>query len=125
MTDLLPCPFCGGDAELMVDEFGDTSCGTVMCMSCYATSPDKSDWQDAVVAWNARALSREVICNPCALNAREGEPVFVLLGRDPDAIAAVETWIDTRMKRRGWSNKLQNAKQVLAKFIQHQEGECE
>ncbi|WP_020594151.1 Lar family restriction alleviation protein [Kiloniella laminariae] len=55
MSDLKPCPFCGGEEELMIDELDMSSnAGTVMCMTCYAVSPDEDDWNNAVAAWNAR-----------------------------------------------------------------------
>ncbi len=55
--ELKPCPFCGGEAQLMINELEDTQEGTVMCMTCYVTSTtQKSDnWKEAIEAWNTRA----------------------------------------------------------------------
>lgn len=56
-SELKPCPFCGGDADVMMPEEFDDHRGTVMCMSCFATSPDAdNNWQDAVAAWNTRTI---------------------------------------------------------------------
>lgn len=56
--ELLPCPFCGGDARLLDkggDEY-DVCCGTTQCYaSCGA------DWYleraRAIEAWNRRAMA--------------------------------------------------------------------
>lgn len=61
MTDmpektLKPCPFCGGEAELQVEELDINSLlGCVMCMECYATGAEKDNWSDAITSWNTRA----------------------------------------------------------------------
>ena len=53
--DLINCPFCNGEAELMTDEIDMSSkVGTVMCMNCYTTSQSHDDWKDAVKDWNTR-----------------------------------------------------------------------
>ena len=52
--ELKPCPFCGGEADVVFPEFEDNNHGTVMCMTCFATSPDKENWKEAVTAWNTR-----------------------------------------------------------------------
>ena len=52
--ELKKCPFCGGEADLMTDELGDSNSGTVMCMSCFAVSNTHDNWRDAILAWNTR-----------------------------------------------------------------------
>ncbi len=56
MADLKPCPFCGGDAELvhMAITAYDVRCGTP---GCYGNNPEFSK-DGAVVSWNTRAAER-------------------------------------------------------------------
>lgn len=56
MTDLKPCPFCGEKADVEFDELGGTNWHTVMCSACYATGPEEEGYDNAVTAWNTRAL---------------------------------------------------------------------
>ena len=63
MTELKPCPFCGGDAELghtdITSEYGETS--FVFCKKCSANgkmirkSFKHSSDELAIEAWNRRA----------------------------------------------------------------------
>ena len=58
MTDapeLKPCPFCGGDADLMTPEDDNMRLATAMCMGCYITGPEKETEAEAITAWNTRA----------------------------------------------------------------------
>lgn len=48
---LLPCPFCGGEAE-----FNDTSSTWVRCADCGAEIECQIERKDALLAWNRRAL---------------------------------------------------------------------
>lgn len=51
MTELLPCPFCGGEAEL-------SYCGWVSCHNCGCDGPYTGDSPDeAAAAWNTRDYS--------------------------------------------------------------------
>lgn len=67
MSDLKPCPCCGGKARLVKKEgFGPAggkfSRGYVRCDKCEITTPTKSPWEKAVTAWNRRvatALEKE------------------------------------------------------------------
>ena len=51
MTELKPCPFCGGEAKILRDIHGVVSC------SCGAvvTAKHKNDTAEAIAAWNSRA----------------------------------------------------------------------
>lgn len=49
--DLLPCPHCGGHAELIRPASGANP--YVMCVDGYCTAP-KSDEAEAIAAWNRR-----------------------------------------------------------------------
>lgn len=50
MSDLKPCPFCGGEARLVS---GPPGCHYVMCEECYATSDDRGA-ERSIAAWNRR-----------------------------------------------------------------------
>ena len=93
MTDLLKCPFCGGEAAEMLDEFdeyrekfGDefneiglgasykAVCCSVNKGGCGAVGGWKPTEDEAIAAWNARAertcerfwTGAEMICSSCA-----------------------------------------------------------
>jgi Lar family restriction alleviation protein len=57
MDELLPCPFCGGAAELYQDkgQAGAEAVWLVYCDRCLAQGPDKPKRDQAVKAWNSRA----------------------------------------------------------------------
>jgi len=54
--ELLPCPFCGGEAHLVQPH--DNSRPYVMCITSYCTSP-KMDDAKAIAAWNRRTPAPE------------------------------------------------------------------
>lgn len=60
-TELLPCPFCGGGAE--ITEHEDASCQnyrncpdvwSVLCQGCEARVMNFRDESDAIDSWNTR-----------------------------------------------------------------------
>ena len=56
MRDLLPCPFCGGEAirvDVGLSEFVD---GEVTCEDCGGNVGNYPTKADAIAAWNRRAL---------------------------------------------------------------------
>ena len=62
MTELKPCPFCGGEAELKINSFhGSYKTVYVICKSCktrtnnYGASIDYCAIDRAIELWNRRA----------------------------------------------------------------------
>lgn len=63
MSELKPCPFCGSDAELVVEqdhhgEFFKLGCSMENCCghwAYYTESVDDTPIADAIAAWNRRA----------------------------------------------------------------------
>ena len=54
--ELLPCPFCGGEAILTSRETNYFATRYfVMCEQCHAESKNCQHKEDAVYAWNKRA----------------------------------------------------------------------
>lgn len=53
MSDLKPCPFCGGEARYYVDnKYAD--CHQVICTKCAVTKSDE-DYEYVISDWNTRA----------------------------------------------------------------------
>lgn len=76
MSELKPCPFCGGDVEMHVDglpENGEAQPQFAQCEQCGALGPIDDDYDFAAHLWNTRPDSltltaavqgeREVICS--------------------------------------------------------------
>ena len=63
MTELKPCPFCGGEAELSGGCFDGESTSYVMCKKCasqgefFFVSPKYASAEKAIKAWNRRVKS--------------------------------------------------------------------
>lgn len=56
MNDLLPCPFCGGEAEILTAEsmHGGYLFG-IMCNDCRSRGDVYDTEAEAIAAWNSRA----------------------------------------------------------------------
>ena len=76
MSDFLPCPFCGGEAEF--ETYGGTACA-VVCQSCRCGTPTMSltGGMAAVNRWNLRA---ERTCR--IVEDEEGDSVCSECGAD-------------------------------------------
>ena len=59
LSELLPCPFCGGDAMLVSTRAAPEA--WVRCVDCDASAKMFSQDEDAVAAWNRREWDR---CDP-------------------------------------------------------------
>ncbi|WP_175992297.1 Lar family restriction alleviation protein [Burkholderia vietnamiensis] len=66
LTDLLPCPFCGGtNCTISTRTIGKWK--FVYCPDCLAEGPAYDDEDDAIDAWNRRTTpDREAIIEECA-----------------------------------------------------------
>ncbi|MFC5358022.1 hypothetical protein, partial [Azospirillum himalayense] len=60
--------------------------------------------------------------NPCLEKLKDGEPFFVLLGRDEDAAGAVRYWADSRALRRGPSAKTAEARKLADQMDAYRPG---
>lgn len=55
MADLLPCPFCGGEAEKLTSTDGFTSIGCLNCNPFFGVMVQRGTEAEAIAAWNTRA----------------------------------------------------------------------
>ena len=63
MSDLKPCPFCGGEAELKRVE--RTILGTeyfsVICTTCHCQTAGNQDVEKSIAVWNTRKPMEAVV----------------------------------------------------------------
>lgn len=82
---LLPCPFCGGEAQIdlhnLVNRVGCPSCGAWLqrCCSVYTTaeSNDRAEVENAAKAWNNRPhlqAARDAALEEAALRCQRLSP---------------------------------------------------
>lgn len=102
MENLLPCPFCGGKAELENWKLACEEIGTIIscavCDACVSEGvEDGNGWRErAVKKWNRRA-QQEQPNEPLTLEELremdgEVEPVFVMWRPDEDHGFAEDRW---------------------------------
>lgn len=55
MSELKPCPFCGGTDISCADAGRKTDVWFIQCEDCFATFPHFDSKAEAIEAWNRRA----------------------------------------------------------------------
>jgi hypothetical protein len=69
-----------------------------------------------VSPWGDEPTYLVVPHNPCLAKLEEGEPFFVLLGRDAQAPEAIGRWVTLREMSRGPSRKTRDARRIAAEM---------
>ena len=54
MTELIECPFCGSNSELVIVADSWRKHYRVECEACKATGPEEYTKGEAIKSWNAR-----------------------------------------------------------------------
>lgn len=93
MSELLPCPFCGGEAKLhdglviipVIDENGayidadvEDTPAWVECAACGAATDGVDSADEAISAWNRRAQPENEPLTLEDLQKMDGEPAYIV-----------------------------------------------
>lgn len=116
ITALLPCPFCGGDLPYTDEEscriFGKRTGHNfaVACSSCEVSAPGAHTIDEAIAAWNSRALVPALSELACEIGQR------ISAANDRAQLAEVQDFPDRKSmsKRIGEQRKLIRKLQILA-----------
>ena len=92
MSELLPCPFCGGEAELhdgvviipVIDESGayidadvEDTPAWVECAACGAATDGVDSADEAIAAWNRRTQPDNEPITLEELRGMDGQPIYI------------------------------------------------
>ena len=111
--ELLPCPFCGGAAEIINIEDGGNAGGSfVHCTQCEACSNVEFEFKENFVSnWNRRA-------NPGLMLTLDGKAIALFRAwadRIPDPAEAFKAWEGMSMADQGeWRRRVLEYEAILA-----------
>ena len=86
MSELKPCPFCGGEARTSGERFENTILSWVFCSSCGAAGGYRHTEAEAITAWNTRA---ERTCH----DVKPSLPFFKCDSCGMEDMGGTELWI--------------------------------
>jgi Lar family restriction alleviation protein len=94
MTELKPCPFCGGEAEITHIEDGENAGGScVSCAQCFASSNVEFEFKENFVSnWNRRITEEKEILSELLEFLKDHKAQFYQPGwtnRDRDELMAI------------------------------------
>lgn len=92
MTEkLMPCPFCGGTAELC-REGGALSDWFASCETCSATTSNQATLQEAALVWNARPLESQGTPTPAADEVEAVAWAIIRAANEEDAVRELQEY---------------------------------
>lgn len=72
-TKLLPCPFCGGEADIFEDS-EDSFCA--LCTDCGVETPYQISAEEAIATWNRRTEPENEPLTLAEIYETENEPLY-------------------------------------------------
>lgn len=81
MSELKPCPFCGGESERIEDHFLLPTNKIIACSKCKVRTKPYSSWEKAIETWNTRTQPNPPLTLE-ELRGMGGKPVWCEIPSD-------------------------------------------